>query len=291
MHTGRTSNCPCPVKIDRKLRSLRIVVALAAFAGLNLFVVGLASPGGAVAHLQLLPAVLAGNIAVVAAVACSAVLFGRIYCSTICPLGVFQDFFTWLRRRIAGRRLRFKTSPHRIVPRAVCLGAAGAAIALGAASFAGWLDGYAWYGRMAAGLFRPAVQALNNYLADALAANGRACIFREEIVTGGACAIAVAAVSLAAIAVLSAWRGRLFCNTVCPTGTILAVLSAKSLFRVKFDAGACVRCGKCAALCKAECIDVKGAKVDQSRCVRCFDCIGECPKNALSFGACLKAEA
>src|SRR5210317_261394 len=34
-------------------------------------------------------------------------LFGRVYCSSVCPLGTFQDITIWLNRKFS-RRKRFK---------------------------------------------------------------------------------------------------------------------------------------------------------------------------------------
>ncbi|MBR1926488.1 MAG: 4Fe-4S binding protein, partial [Bacteroidales bacterium] len=46
---------------------------------------------GWLAKIQFLPAVLALNLVVIIVLLLVTILFGRIYCSVICPLGVFQD--------------------------------------------------------------------------------------------------------------------------------------------------------------------------------------------------------
>ncbi len=51
---------------------------------------------GWMAKIQFLPAVLALNIGVVLFLAVLTLVFGRIYCSVICPLGVFQDIVSLL---------------------------------------------------------------------------------------------------------------------------------------------------------------------------------------------------
>ncbi|MDE6176765.1 MAG: 4Fe-4S binding protein, partial [Paramuribaculum sp.] len=48
---------------------------------------------GWMAGIQFLPAMLALNAGVVVALVALTLLFGRIYCSVICPLGVMQDGF------------------------------------------------------------------------------------------------------------------------------------------------------------------------------------------------------
>ena len=46
---------------------------------------------GWTAKVQFLPALLAVNVGVVALLVLLTLLMGRVYCSVICPLGVFQD--------------------------------------------------------------------------------------------------------------------------------------------------------------------------------------------------------
>ena len=51
------------------------------------------------AKIQFLPAVMALNVVVVVALIVLTLVFGRIYCSVICPLGVFQDVLARFRRK------------------------------------------------------------------------------------------------------------------------------------------------------------------------------------------------
>lgn len=46
-----------------------------------------------------LPAVLALNVGVILFLVILTLVCGRIYCSVICPLGVFQDILAWLGRQ------------------------------------------------------------------------------------------------------------------------------------------------------------------------------------------------
>ena len=51
---------------------------------------------GWMAKVQFLPAVLALNFGVIALLVVLTLVFGRVYCSIICPLGVMQDIFAWM---------------------------------------------------------------------------------------------------------------------------------------------------------------------------------------------------
>lgn len=272
------------------LRALRIVLAAAFFLGLNLFFLGFAESLGFLARMQFVPACLAFNLASVGTVAAIGVIFvgmtllaGRLYCSIFCPLGVFQDIVLWVRRRIV--RKDFAYRPGRPVVRAVSAVLFAALLLCGVASLAGLIEPYSIYGRFATHLFEPLAAMCANAAADLAARWGHPCILKTEVFVRGWAAFGVAGVSFVAITVLAAWRGRLFCNTACPVGALLGLLTlaSKTQIKIKLDAAKCAKCGLCAKACKAECIDVANGKVDQSRCVRCFDCLGTCRKEALSW--------
>ncbi len=263
------------------LRALRIVLAVAFFLGLNLFFLGFAEGLGLLARMQFVPACLAFNLVAVGAVVAVTLLAGRLYCSIFCPLGVFQDIVLWVRRRIV--RKSFAYRPERPVVRVVFAVLFAVLLLCGGASLAGLIEPYSIYGRFATHLFEPLAAMCANAVADLAARWGHPCMLKTEIFVRGWAAFGIVGVSLLAITVLAAWRGRLFCNTVCPVGALLGLLSAKAPVRIRLDAAKCVKCGLCEKVCKAECIDVANGIVDQSRCVRCFDCLSTCRKEALSW--------
>ena len=94
-------------------------------------------------------------------------------------------------------------------------------------------------------------------------------------------ALAAAVVSVAAVLVLAVWKGRWFCNRLCPVGACLALASRRPLVKLGIDASKCVSCGMCERVCKAGAIDAKAKTLDNSQCVRCLDCIGVCGRKAV----------
>ena len=67
---------------------------------------------GWMAKIQFLPAALAANLLVIAGLVILTLLFGRVYCSVICPLGVMQDIISWYRGKLKKKnRFRFTYSP------------------------------------------------------------------------------------------------------------------------------------------------------------------------------------
>ena len=79
------------------------------------------------------------------------------------------------------------------------------------------------------------------------------------------------------------FRGRLFCNSICPVGALLSIVSRYSLFHISIDKNACNKCKSCERSCKAEAIDASNMNVDTSRCVTCFNCTSSCTKNAIKY--------
>lgn len=249
------------------LRKIRISLAALFLSGITLLFIGIGQNWlGWMAKLQLYPAILRvvggatlGNIAVLSALLALACLFGRIYCSVICPLGIFQDTLIWLRRK-AGRK-QFSYSPEKKIPRNAVLAISILLTVLGCQLVVAAIAPYSAYGRMVSAI----VAGIGGTLTAAL------------LVTAAATFIAVSACAIL-------W-GRAWCNNICPVGTLLGHISRYSLFKVRIDTEKCRNCGSCGRKCKASCIDTSAHSIDYSRCVVCFDCIGSCSFDAISYVA------
>lgn len=68
---------------------------------------------GWMAKIQFLPALLALNVGVIVALILLTLLFGRVYCSVICPLVVIQDIVSWVSGKQKKKRYRFSYSPEK----------------------------------------------------------------------------------------------------------------------------------------------------------------------------------
>ncbi len=249
-----------------------------------------ASLWGWMAKIQFMPALLAVNAAVIVALIAATLIFGRLYCSVICPLGIYQDAIKWLRDKFGPkktRRFRFKYVPahtcrHIILLVFVVLLVLGFTHLLFAA-IAGLIEPYSAYGRIASQIFAPGVDGVNNALAAWSESMDDNYWFYRVTVAVSVPVLIVAIATLALVTVM-AWRGgRDYCNTICPVGTILGYLSRFSVLRPVIDTSKCVNCTKCARRCKAKCIDARAHQIDYSRCVVCFDCINECAEGAISY--------
>lgn len=268
------------------LRKIRITLATVMFLGLTWLFLDFTGTAHVflswMAKVQLLEAVLALNVVVVAALVLLTLVFGRIYCSVICPLGIMQDLFGWLGKRVKKNRYTYSKAltPLRWAVCAVFL----IALVRGFGSLAQLLAPYSAFGRIATNLLQPVYVAGNNVLASIAEHYDSYAFYHSDVWMRSAISLGIAAVTLVLLAVL-AWRnGRTWCNTICPVGTVLSLFAKFSWLKVRFDAAKCKNCSLCTKNCKASCIDFKTHTVDATRCVVCGDCIERCKFGALKYG-------
>ena len=267
------------------LRKLRIAVAALFFVATTLlfldFTGSVHAYLGWMAKIQFLPALLAMNVAVVAALVIITLLLGRVYCSTICPLGVMQDIFAFFGRK--SKKNRYTFSPAKNILRYTVLALFVAAIIAGIGSAVALLAPYSAYGRIAQNLLSPIWIGANNILAYFAERADSYAFYTAPVWIRSISTFAIAVVTLLVVAIL-AWRGgRTYCNTICPVGTVLGFLSRFSLLKPVINTEKCIDCGLCARNCKAACIDSNNHKIDYSRCVACMDCLENCKKGAISY--------
>ena len=275
----------------RAFKPLRVALALGCFALVNAaFLAPLlaaafcaeSGPGAAAAaRWQLWPALVAFNVPVVLAILAATVLMGRVYCSTVCPLGVFQDVVFRVRRLFTRKGPGYCAPWNRT--RYTVLALSALSLACGALAFPALVEPYSAYGRFVTQLVRPALQWAVNLLAAWGDAHEHYWVMSDDVIVPGFLAFWVAAGSVVFVAAAAAWKGRWFCNAICPVGTILSVAARRPLMRLSIDKDKCVKCGLCARGCKAGCIDVARYSIDNARCVRCFNCLGACKKGAVKL--------
>lgn len=267
------------------LRRIRTILALVVFVLITLLFLDVTGTlhkyFGWLASIQFWPALLALHVGVVALLVVLTLVFGRIYCSVICPLGVMQDVIS----RLHGirKKNRFTYSKEKRWLRYGVLVVFVASALAGVNAVVSLLAPYSSYGRIASSLMKPVYEAGNNVLATIAEHLDSYAFYSVDIWMKSLPTLIVASVTLVVIAVL-AWRGgRTYCNTVCPVGTILSFLARFSWLKVRIDGSKCVNCGLCTKNCKASAIDFKNHKIDYSRCVVCGDCIDKCNKGAISL--------
>ena len=269
------------------LRIIRITLAAICFVAVTLLFLDFTGTlhlwFGWLAKIQFLPAVLALNFVVIAILLVLTLLFGRIYCSVICPLGIFQDCVSNLSSRRKGKKARFSYSKEIKWLRYGVLVLFVIALVAGLNALVALLAPYSAYGRMVQSLLAPVWQWGNNLLAWIAERQDSYAFVTKDVWLKSLPTLIVAAVTFIVVVVL-AWRnGRTYCNTICPVGTTLSFFSRFAMFRPVIDKSKCKSCHACERKCKAACIDVDNHKIDYSRCVDCFDCIDSCRLGALKY--------
>ena len=269
------------------LRKIRLTLAVVFFAIITLLFLDFTGTihawFGWMAKIQFLPAVLALNVGIIVLLILLTLVFGRVYCSVICPMGVFQDVISWLSGQRKKKKYRFSYSPAKNILRYTVLTLFVIAVIAGIGSFVALLAPYSSYGRIANNLFAPIYQWGNNVFAYFAERAESYAFYETSVWMKSLPTFVIAVVTFIAIVVL-AWRnGRTYCNTICPVGTVLGFLSRFALFRISIDTEKCNACGLCSRKCKAACIDGKRHTVDYSRCVACMDCLDTCKHGAISY--------
>ncbi len=234
---------------------------------------------GWMAKIQFLPAVMALNVVVIAVLVALTLVFGRIYCSVICPLGVFQDLMARLHRK----KNKYAYSKEVAWLRYTMLALMVVAIVAGIGSLVQLLAPYSAYGRIATMLFQPLWMLGNNALATLAERSDSYAFYSVDVWMRSLPVLIIAAATLVILFIL-AWRnGRTYCNTICPVGTVLSFFARFSWLKIRFNIDKCKNCSLCSKNCKAACIDYKTHTVDYSRCVVCGNCIDSCKFGALAY--------
>jgi polyferredoxin len=265
------------------LRTIRIILAAVCFAALCLlfvYVSGMFSPSLAfMAKAQFVPAMLAGSVGAVVGVLLLTLVFGRVYCSVLCPLGVMQDVIG-----AKAGRYRYRYSSPRTMLRLTVFFVFAVSLLAGVPLVFSLLEPYSAFGRIAADLLAPVWATGNNALAWASERAGNYDVAPAMVWQKGIAALASAVATLAVVGVLVWRKGRLWCNAVCPVGTFLGFFSRFAVLRPRIEENTCKNCGLCEKACKSGCIDATAGTVDTSRCVACFDCVDVCRHGAMTYG-------
>lgn len=247
----------------RSIRITRIIISLIALAVPTAALV--TGYDSVFVRMQILVALLSGVALVLLFWAIVTIVYGRIYCSTVCPMGTLMDCVSAGSRLVRRRRSNYAYTSPSTRTRIVFLVLALVSLFSGASLVTTILDPYTAYSRMVMELVMCPLGLAEPPARFALAAM-------------------TLALATALVVIVAAWKhGRILCNTVCPVGTILGYGSRRSYFHIEIDPDKCINCGECERVCKAQCIKLPEKTVDTSRCVVCFDCTAVCLNSAIQY--------
>ncbi|MDR1348344.1 MAG: 4Fe-4S binding protein [Prevotellaceae bacterium] len=236
-----------------------------------------------VIKIQFVPALfgaLTGIAGVFVTLIVVTLLFGRVYCSFLCPVGIFQDIVSFIANIFKSRKKRLYkyAKPHRML-RYVIMTLTVALLLAGSTTLLLKLDPYSNYGRISENVLRPVIIGVNN-MGMSLFPDTFYYMNYQTFTFGS---VIFSVLVLVILTVMSALRGRLYCNTVCPVGSLLGLISKYSVFRIAIEKTKCTHCRLCELACKSQCISAKNEQIDSSRCVQCYNCAVLCKHNAIGF--------
>lgn len=267
------------------LRKLRVLLAAISFILITLLFLDFSGAlhfyFGWMAKFQFVPALLASSFVTLIAIVVITMLFGRIYCSVICPLGIYQDGIAHIAEKRKKNRYSFKKSKRYryFIGLAFFL-----LIAFGLTGIAIFIEPYSIFGRFASNIFSPVYRLINNMLAYFAERWNSYAFYHVDVYIKSLPMFIIAIAYFLIITILALTNGRWYCNNICPVGTVLGCLSKYSLFKPHFDEDKCVSCGLCEKNCRCSAIDSKNHEIDYSKCVTCFNCISKCKHGAIKYG-------
>lgn len=251
----------------KQLRILRIILAIL-FLGASVGALIMGSEAHAVAKVAERSQILLSAFSITAGATAVwlllTLLFGRFYCSTVCPVGTISDLAIRCRKFIPG--LRHKTFRYRHPSRFSIhiLWIYAACLIIGIVCVPFMIEPWNIMRNITSALNPSSIQT--TWLTIGL---------------GSLTGIIGGILGLLLIIILSLLRGREFCTSFCPVGIGLGYLSNHALYHIEIDRDRCSSCGLCEEICRSQCIKVVSRYVDNSRCVRCLDCLAKCPDNAI----------
>lgn len=247
------------------LKSVRIVLSVLFFASAAAYLLVGPSVHPLVKYseqAQIIPSLIGMTFGITLFWLMVTLLLGRVYCSTVCPIGTLQDIFIKARqltpwhRKFSYRNRKWLKYEIPILY-LVCL-------VFGLLVVAVPLE--PWH------MFRNIVSIVHPGPYEI-----RALHFTMTAVFG----VVAGVVSFIILAVMSLMFGREYCNSICPIGAALGALDRYTLTAIEINPDKCISCMKCEDVCKSSCVKVVSRYVDNSRCVRCFDCTEVCPNDAI----------
>lgn len=268
------------------LRKLRILLATVSFILITLLFLDFTGTihawFGWMAKLQMVPAMLASSIVIIIAIAIITILFGRIYCSVICPLGIYQDGIAHIAEKRKKNRYRFRQSKkyRYFIALAFFL-----LIAFEFTSVAIFIEPYSIFGRIASNIFSPIYRLINNVLAYFAERWNSYAFYHVDVYIKSLPIFIISIAYFLIIIILAFVKGRWYCNNICPVGALLGCLSKFSVFKLHFNTEKCNSCGLCEKNCRCSAIDAKNHIIDYSKCVMCFNCVSGCKRGAMEYSA------
>ncbi|MCK5848317.1 MAG: 4Fe-4S binding protein [Caldisericia bacterium] len=190
------------------------------------------------------------SLILLAGVLITTILFGRVFCGQMCPLGTLQEIFGRLGRKHLKSKKR--TLPGSLdksfrwlkyIVMVVFIFFTWSTSTL----FFRWIDPWVAYSH----------------------------IFTTEIFSVFLAGFLVLLISL----IGSFFWEKFFCKYLCPLGAFLSLLAPVSIFKIHREKTSCTSCNVCNQVCPVN-IDIANSDVvTDKECISCYKCVDKCPEN------------
>jgi polyferredoxin len=184
-------------------------------------------------------------------------IFRKAFCSWLCPVGTLSEALWKLGRKLLKRNWA--------MPRWLDIPLRGLKYLL-----------LAFFIYAVAGL---SAEAINAFLSSpyGLVADVKMLNFFRTLGT-------TAAITLAALALLSVVYQNFWCRYLCPYGALMGLASLFSPAKIRRNEEQCIDCTKCARACPALLQVDKLVNIRSAECTACLECVAVCPaKGALEL--------
>lgn len=199
---------------------------------------------------QYLQRIYASSFILMGIVLVLTLLFGRVFCSHLCPLGALQE---WI--RALGRKVGIKKDIELPVS----------------------IDRYARYLKYVI----LAVIVYFSYKTGDLIFRGYDP-FNALMHLGEEFDEKVAGYSiLGALLFSSIFSKNWWCRYFCPFGAAMGMIKKLSPFRIRRDEASCISCGVCDKACPAGLVVSDAKEVNSADCISCLNCVKDCPNSSL----------
>ncbi|WKY45762.1 4Fe-4S binding protein [Eubacteriaceae bacterium ES2] len=179
----------------------------------------------------------------------SLIILGRVICGFLCPIGLIQDIFDWIRRRFKIEGVFFDEKIYnRIIP-------------------------LKWVMLL---IFLVLCFVGGNFcdICPAITVSPAFAGFKLSLYLSGFLMVVVL--------IAGFFKRRFFC-TICPLGYLMGLFHKISLFKLKKDCQSCTECGACYEACP---MGIKSIYTERTKkdvttndCIMCGACIDKCPEN------------
>jgi polyferredoxin len=199
------------------------------------------------------------------------IIFGRVFCSWICPFGSIHHFVGYLsnRKKPASKKIelnKYRKAQYIKYFILVVFLAMAAFPSFGASLQTGLLDPIPLVTRSFNLVIVPIVDQFTNFIS-----------VPSRFYEG---AWLVLTIFLAAV-LLNILIPRFYCRFICPLGALFGVINRFATWRIGQNQNECIQCRLCEKSCEGGCEPRGNMRI--SECVLCFNCLNDCNHGVISY--------